>query len=239
MLSTEAINEDSATWTRLLPCPRRPALVHAQAVKDHLKCYQVKDALNLAARVDLASPQFGLEAGCKVGKAKYFCVPAEKTVISAEDKKLKQPIVPLPVTGPDAGDRICYKVKCPAPAVPIADQTVTDQFGTRIATKFKASFVCTPAVKGSEYCGDGVKNGTEECDGTDAAACPGACQAACTCPTPRFVDNGNGTVTDNETRLQWGRRRRATPFTAWATCTRGAAPEPFQTGRRSRTSSMA
>jgi len=33
-----------------------PALVHAQAPNDHLKCYQVKDALNLAAVVDLASP---------------------------------------------------------------------------------------------------------------------------------------------------------------------------------------
>ncbi len=92
-----------------------PALVHAQAPNDHLKCYQVKDALNLAAVVDLASPQFGVEAGCKVGKAKYFCVPAEKIVISAEDKKTKLPIVPLPVSGPDAGDSICYKVKCPAP----------------------------------------------------------------------------------------------------------------------------
>jgi pimeloyl-ACP methyl ester carboxylesterase len=31
-------------------------------------------------------------------------------------------------------------------------------------------------------CGDGVKNGTEQCDGSDATACPGICNANCTCP---------------------------------------------------------
>jgi hypothetical protein len=119
------------------------ASAHA-AVNDHLKCYKVKDALNLAAVVDLNSPQFGLEAGCKVSKAKFFCVPATKTVVSAEDKKTHVPITPLPVGGPDPGDRVCYKVKCPEPFPP--DTQVTDQFGTRTVTKFKTSLLCTPAV---------------------------------------------------------------------------------------------
>jgi len=35
---------------------------------------------------------------------------------------------------------------------------------------------CLPA------CGDGVANGGEQCDGTDAAACPGLCGTDCTCP---------------------------------------------------------
>jgi len=35
---------------------------------------------------------------------------------------------------------------------------------------------CLPA------CGDGVKNGSEACDGADAVACPGLCGSDCTCP---------------------------------------------------------
>jgi hypothetical protein len=31
-------------------------------------------------------------------------------------------------------------------------------------------------------CGDNTRAGAEECDGTDDAACPGACAADCTCP---------------------------------------------------------
>lgn len=33
-------------------------------------------------------------------------------------------------------------------------------------------------------CGNDVAEGTEECDGTDAVACPGECQGDCTCPAP-------------------------------------------------------
>jgi hypothetical protein len=163
---------------------------YAQVPNDHLKCYKVKDPLNLAAVVDLDSPQFGLEAGCKVSKAKYFCVPAEKTVISAMDKSTNLPIIPLPVIGPNAGDRICYKIKCPTSVIP--DQAVTDQFGARTITKFKASFLCTPAVKGSNQ---------------------------------RFVDNGDGTVTDNLTALVW--EKKASWDDVAVNCTSaGVCPDP-------------
>jgi Protein of unknown function (DUF1566) len=137
---------------------------------DHLKCYQMKDPLNLAGTADLDTPQFGVDPGCKISKAKLFCVPSRKTTVNVIDKTTGNPITLLPVSGPDPGDRICYKVKCPTPAVPIPDQAVTDQFGTRTLTKFKASYLCTPAVKGTFQ---------------------------------RFVDNADGTVTDNQTGLQW------------------------------------
>src|SRR5256885_559712 len=39
-----------------------------------------------------------------------------------------------------------------------------------------ATNACLPA------CGDGVANGTEQCDGTDDAACPGLCGTDCACP---------------------------------------------------------
>lgn len=115
---------------------------HAQ-IADHLNCYQIKDPLNLAGVVDLDSPQLGVEAGCKVSRAKYFCVPTRKTVVSAMDKKTKQPITPLPISGPDPGNRICYKVTCPKEVIP--DREVVDQFGMRSLSKLKVAILCTPA----------------------------------------------------------------------------------------------
>jgi hypothetical protein len=35
-------------------------------VPDHLKCYKVRDPLQLSGTVDLDSPQFGAEQGCKI-----------------------------------------------------------------------------------------------------------------------------------------------------------------------------
>ena len=124
---------------------------------------------------------------------------------------------------PAPGDFVCYKAICPNTNLP--DQTVTDQFGTRVIKLNRRSFLlCAPAVKGTEFCGDGITNGSESCDGGDAVSCPGACQPDCTCPAPtpapcatgtpaptatpgpRFVDNGDGTVTDNQTGLQWEKK---------------------------------
>jgi hypothetical protein len=122
------------------------ALPPAHAQTDHLKCYKIKDSLKVAGTADLDTPQFGLDPGCKLGPAKLFCVPGSKTNVAVVDKTTGTPIVPVAVTGPDPGDRICYKVKCQA-AVP--DQEVTDQFGTRFVRKFKSSLLCTPAVKGA------------------------------------------------------------------------------------------
>jgi len=130
------------------------------------------------------APQFNVEPGCKIGKAKFFCVPATKTFVSANDKATKPPTpigAPLPVYAPDSTvDRICYKAKCPEPVVP-PDSNVTDQFGNRTLTKFKTKMICTPAVKGAAYCGDGIINGTEACDGLALGACTIGCQPDCTC----------------------------------------------------------
>lgn len=123
-----------------------PAYTEAQ-VDDHLKCYKIKDPVKLKGIVDLTSEQFGLEEGCKISKAKMFCVPTAKTVVEAEDKATGGPIDLLPISGPDPGDRVCYKIKCPDPQPP--DTEVSDQFGNRTLTKFKAFMLCTPAVKGA------------------------------------------------------------------------------------------
>jgi hypothetical protein len=93
------------------------------------------------------------------------------------------PVVPLPLYAPPApADRICYKVKCPVPPPPFpANQNVTDQFGNRTLTNFTASYVCTPAVLGAGFCGDGVINGSEDCDGAALGSCTVGCRANCTC----------------------------------------------------------
>ena len=122
--------------------------------------------------------------GCKIGKAipTLFCVPATKTVVEVRDRATGQPITPLPIAGPDPGDRLCYKIKCDAPSPP--DTQVTDQFGTRTMSGLRAKLLCTPAVKG----------GPPTTTTTTAST---------TTTTLRFVDNGDGTVTDNTTGLQW------------------------------------
>ncbi len=231
------------------------------AVPDHLKCYKVKDPLVLQGVVDLYSPQFGLEPGCKIFKAKLFCVPVTKTVVIATNRVTGNQITPLLVAGRDPGDRICYKIKCLTPGP--ASQQVTDQFGNRVLTEprplggFKADLLCTPAYKGTTFCGDGTVDAGEECDASalGGATCQSegfasgtlACGPGCTFDTSgcgcgpssgsfpatgqttcwnsagtvipcagtghdgeiqagatlSYTDNGNGTITDNNTGLMW------------------------------------
>src|SRR6185436_14218500 len=42
----------------------------------------------------------------------------------------------------------------------------------------------------AQSCGDGMRQGAETCDGIDAVACPGSCQADCTCPCEAITDPG-------------------------------------------------
>ena len=44
-------------------------------------------------------------------------------------------------------------------------------------------------------CGDGVSDSGEQCDGNDAAACPGACQTDCTCPCTNDLTDPKATIT--------------------------------------------
>lgn len=68
-------------------------------VVDHLKCYKIKDPTKLKGIVDLDSPQFDLEAGCKIGKAKKLCVPVKKTVNLGQTTLNGAPITLLPIVG--------------------------------------------------------------------------------------------------------------------------------------------
>src|SRR5262245_28404815 len=92
---------------------------HAQPF-NHEQCYKIKDPIKLDGIMDMDAPLYNVEPGCKVGKAKFFCTPAEKTFVSATDKATGLPIVPLPIYGGPDGtfNRICYKMKCPEPVAP-------------------------------------------------------------------------------------------------------------------------
>jgi cysteine-rich repeat protein len=170
---------------------------------DHSVCYTIRDPVQLSGVADLTTPQFGLLEGCRLARTKLLCVPARKRLRSAVDRASKPPapIEPLPVFGPpEPGDRICYRVKCRRPFPP--DQEVTDQFGTRTLVRPRPFLLCTPAVKGAAFCGDGEVNRPEEdCDGFDFGSCRGgdcnphtgvcadvACLPDCTCDQPRCGD---------------------------------------------------
>jgi hypothetical protein len=174
---------------------------NAAAQTDHLKCYKLKDTLKLAGVLDLESPQFGMDAGCIVSKAKLFCVPATKAVVSATDRATGNPIAPLSfAAAPTPDDRVCYKIRCPA-FVEIPDQSVTDQFGSRVVSKLKPSLICTPAVKGAAFCGNGTIDAGEQCEtgnlGGASCATAGfpnggtlACAAGCTFDTDGCARTG-------------------------------------------------
>jgi type 1 fimbria pilin len=170
----------------------------AQPVADHLKCYKVRDP---QARTSYTADLEGLvaEPGCRISvPAKTACVPATKTNVT-----------PAPPGGGGTGTPnpfLCYKVKCPKVTPPTV--ALTDQFGSRTVTPSKASLVCAPAMSptlpsalsfpatGQTTCFD--NSGTViPCAGTgqDGDIKAGAALA--------YTDNGDGTITDNNTGLMW------------------------------------
>jgi hypothetical protein len=193
---------------------------------NHLKCYKIKDPAKIKGTVDLTTPQFGAEPGCVVGAAKYFCAPASKTNVTVTSAGT--PVVPLPLYAPaETFDRICYKVKCPTPPPPFPpDQNVTDQFGNRTLMKFTAAFMCTPAVVGAGFCGNGVIDPGEDCDGAALGACTVGCRADCTCMCETaccYVENV-ASPPDTQCFQYSGNPAQVAAFQS--SCTLGAPPLP-------------
>lgn len=125
--------------------PASNALGQGSGLINHQKCYKIKDtSVRLKALADLYTPQFGPDSDCQVRKAKLFCVPANKQVTEATDRKTSIQVQRLGEELTD-NDSICYKIKCRKPFP--ADRMVTDQFGTHELTKLKPSLLCVPAVK--------------------------------------------------------------------------------------------
>lgn len=176
-------------------------------IADHLKCYKIKDGdlKKLKGLLNAETPQFGPESTCVVKKAALFCAPSTKEVLSLTNGD--EEVVELPYSAaPAPGDFICYKIRCGKPVPP--DQLATDQIGTRVLEFKSAQLLCAPAVKGSDYCGDGVIGGGEDCEPGDVGGqtCGGlgfaggtlACAPGCTfdtgdCTPPIGPTCGDGT----------------------------------------------
>ncbi len=141
-LSTDCVDSDCAAAPACNPTTTSTTTTTTLLVQvfDHLKCYKIKDGMKLKGIVDLAAAgaPFGVEVGCKIRKAKKFCVPVMKTVrqidVDLTDAGVGQSLTDY---------RICYKIKCPGVDI---TENVKDQFGVRVLSKFKAAEVCTPAT---------------------------------------------------------------------------------------------
>ena len=111
---------------------------------DHLKCFKISDTQifdSAAADIETIEAAFPAQ-NCQIKKkAKYFCVPASKNVtaiVNGSDNPFASQELLY--------EQICYKITCPR--VTIADQEISDQFGTRTVARPKASMLCVPAVIG-------------------------------------------------------------------------------------------
>ena len=121
----------------------------AQGDADHLQCYKVTDATlrRLRAIVDLEAPSIGLAPGCKLSKAKLYCVPARQQVQPGTLFDGGHPLTELPYHGrPAETDRICYRVQCSGSVGTAGDRIATDRFGTHELTRLATDMVCTPAT---------------------------------------------------------------------------------------------
>jgi hypothetical protein len=137
-------------------------------VADHLQCFKTKDAsIVLKGTVALNTALTGPLAPCKISKAAFYCTGTVKS--SPNVFNITVPITPLQYSGAAVTeDRICYKVSCPKLEPPTPDfPVVTDQFGQHNLTKLKTGLVCTPAIIGTSFCGDGTLDANEDCDGSN------------------------------------------------------------------------
>ena len=128
------------------------ATVRAQGGPDGMQCFKIRDAdlRGLRGTVDLDAPSLGLAAGCKLGKAKLYCTPAQQAVQPGTLFNGNRPLTELPYHGPPAAtDRVCYRVSCPKPAGTASAQQITDRFGTRQLTALKTDMLCVPATGGT------------------------------------------------------------------------------------------
>ena len=119
------------------------ATAHGQS-NSALQCFRIKDPLKIEGVVDLDSAQYGLSAGCRLGRATRYCVPVTRSMqsVTANDG----PLSFLNVSGPRLGDQICYRIKCSGASD--GSQEVSDALGHRVVRRGRARTLCLPAIPG-------------------------------------------------------------------------------------------
>jgi len=168
----------------------------ALAVTDDLQCFSVTNETlkKLKAVVDLDTPAIGAAPGCKLSRAKLYCVPTQTTPRAGTVVDGRTPVEPIPFVGPAAESaRICYGLKCKKPGGTAGNQVALDQLGEHRFKKLTTSMVCRAVVGVDGYCGDGRRAGSEQCEGSDlgGATCESvgfgrgtlACTGSCTYDT--------------------------------------------------------
>ncbi|MCW5893342.1 MAG: hypothetical protein KIT14_22745 [bacterium] len=175
-------------------------LAIAQPVFDHMTCFKIGDPVVPRVgytmdvnpkELDRFAPMPGdrvtggvYSAGCQIVlPAKYFCIDVE--VANARQTRAPYTAASWLAAGPDPGDRLCYKLKCPGGRD--VSYPVVDQFGTRtIKVRRQTAFLCTPAwrqVTDQDPC---QSNANGICQGLcpDGNVCLGVTTQSCGCAPP-------------------------------------------------------
>jgi hypothetical protein len=181
-------------------------------VPDHLKCYKVRDRQKKAT---YTANLGGLvtQTGCTIRvPAVMACVPSTKTSVAP----------PPPGDGGSGTPNsfFCYKVKCAKATLPTL--TGADQFGSRTVTPKTARLLCAP-LAGPPTTTTTTASTTTTTTIMTACPLPATGQTTCwnssgtviTCTGTghdgdlrkgaalAYMDNGDGTITDVNTGLQW------------------------------------
>lgn len=158
----------------------------AQPVFDHMKCYAVRDSIGGRQFTGDLHPKdlakFTVEPGDVIvgGKLVPGCrvrLPAKFFCIDVDPRNMRSASAPFDPTqwtvrGPEAGDRLCYKLQCP----PVGEKQldVVDQFGTRrISVRGKTQWFCTPVLRPASP--------TEPCTSGGDGQCGGLCPSGERC----------------------------------------------------------
>ena len=135
-----------------------------------------------------------LSAAAWGGGVDHDCcwAPSEPNIECFGDLAMTQPLVPCPTECYEDGG-VILPIIC---SLSNGVCTECDCDDTNASISPEASEVCSdgddndcdglidgtdPDCGGGPTCGDNLREGSEECDGTDDAACPGECQFDCTC----------------------------------------------------------
>ena len=151
----------------------------AQTVFDNMKCYKIRDGLSgKQYTADLApklTHDFALEPGDRIigGVLKKGCrirLPAKLFCIEVDPQDVHDAAPPYnpaqwTVAGPEPGERLCYKLSCPA--VPQKDLAIIDSFGTRtIKLLGRTAYFCTSVTRQLPQGSECSLAGNGQCGGT-------------------------------------------------------------------------
>src|SRR5512139_3432000 len=155
----------------------------ALAVRDHLQCFKIRDALakgvyaaDLRTDNEVIPP---LEPGCTITMpAKLFCIDVAKQNVTPQPPGNYVEIPGQPY--------LCYRAKCNQIRTEL---DAKDQFGTHPIAVSSTSLVCAPiqppleCATGETLCGSGTNAycADTEVDAENCGACGNACIAGDTC----------------------------------------------------------